>query len=427
MDTVTTELNSGTVDSKLKHWIKLITVTGSAQILVQALGLISGILIIRLLPTKEYAFYTLANTMLGTMTILADGGIGAGVMAQGGKVWQDKEKLGSVLVTGYSLRKKFAIGSLIIAVPTLLYLLLHNGSTWLKAIIIVGTLIPAFIAALSDSLLEISLKLRQEINPLQKNQIWVAFVRMLFVFPLYFSPFAAIAVIANGIPRILGNIKLRKLISTNVNLNQKADPTVQKNILKGVARILPGAIYYCVSGQITIWLISIFGNSKAIAQVGALSRLTMILTLVTTIFNTLAIPRFSRLSNYKRALFSNFFKIIAALAGFSIIVVGVVWLFPKFFLMILGNGYMNISSELVLSVIGSCLSLSAGIIYSMSTCRGWLISPFIYIPVNVLCIIITVLVFKVDTLQGALMINIVTSSVQVLMNIFYCLIKISKN
>jgi hypothetical protein len=44
-----------------------------------------GILIIRLLPV-EYAFYTLANTMHRTMTVLADGGITTGVMSQVGKV-----------------------------------------------------------------------------------------------------------------------------------------------------------------------------------------------------------------------------------------------------------------------------------------------------------------------------------------------------
>jgi hypothetical protein len=75
-------------------WGKLISITGSVQLILQALGFASGILIIRLLPVQEYAFYTLANTMLGTMTVLSDGGISAGVMAQGGRVWKDKEKLG---------------------------------------------------------------------------------------------------------------------------------------------------------------------------------------------------------------------------------------------------------------------------------------------------------------------------------------------
>ena len=94
------------------NWGKLISITGSAQIIVQILGFASGILIIRLLPVQEYALYTLANTMLGTMTVLADGGISTGVMSQGAKVWQNKVMLGKVLATGLDLRRKFAIFSL---------------------------------------------------------------------------------------------------------------------------------------------------------------------------------------------------------------------------------------------------------------------------------------------------------------------------
>ena len=64
---------------KINYWLKLITITGLAQVIVQAVGFISGILVIRLLPVQEYALYTLANTMLGTMTVLSDGGISTSV------------------------------------------------------------------------------------------------------------------------------------------------------------------------------------------------------------------------------------------------------------------------------------------------------------------------------------------------------------
>jgi O-antigen/teichoic acid export membrane protein len=161
------------------YWGKAISVTGSVQVLVQAAGLICGIWIIRLLPTKEYAFYTLANTMLGMMTTLADSGISNGVMVLGGRVWQDRKKLGVVLATGLDLRRKFAWGSLTVSVPVLAYLLMHQGAGWMETLFIILVLIPAFWAALSDSLLEIIPKLHQDIKPLQKNQLAVSTGRLL--------------------------------------------------------------------------------------------------------------------------------------------------------------------------------------------------------------------------------------------------------
>jgi O-antigen/teichoic acid export membrane protein len=93
----------------LYEWGKLVSLTGSAQLIIQCVGMITGIFIIRMLTTQEYAYYTIANTMLGTMTILADGGVSVGVMNQGGKVWNDKHELGIVLSTGMVLRKMFGI------------------------------------------------------------------------------------------------------------------------------------------------------------------------------------------------------------------------------------------------------------------------------------------------------------------------------
>jgi O-antigen/teichoic acid export membrane protein len=370
--------------AKATYWAKAISITGAAQIIVQAVGFISGILVIRLLPVQEYALYTLANTMLGTMTVLADGGISTGVMAQGGKVWQDREKLGAVLATGLDLRRKFAIGSLIVSTPILLYLLLHNGASWLTTVLIVLSLIPAFYAALSDSLLEIVPKLQQSILPLQKNQVTVGVGRLLLsALTLFIFPWTFVAILASGFPRIYGNIQLRKIANDFVDKKQLPDPIVRKEILAMVKRILPGAIYYSLSGQITIWLISIFGNTTSVAQLGALGRLAMLLTLFSVLISTLVIPRFARLPEIKTILLKRFMQIFAFLLFVMISIVGVVYIFPNQILWILGNEYAGLQFELFLSIIGSGLGMIAGVAFSLYTSRGWVIHPAILILVNV--------------------------------------------
>jgi len=129
-------------------------------------------------------------------------------------------------------------------------------------ILIVLSLIPAFLAALSDSLLEVAPKLLQDIGNLQKNQISANIGRffMLVIF-LFLFPWTYIAILASGIPRIMANIRLRKISAPYADLNEKSDPVARKEILTLVKRIMPGAIYYCFSAQITIWLISLVGST----------------------------------------------------------------------------------------------------------------------------------------------------------------------
>lgn len=407
------------------NWSKLISITGGAQIILQAIGFISGILIIRLLPVEEYALYTLANTMLGTMTVLADGGISTGVMAQGAKVWQDKEKLGVVLVTGLDLRRKFAISSLIVATPILIYLLLHNGASWLTAMLIVASLIPAFFAALSDTLLEIVPKLHQDILPLQKNQVVVGVGRLLLTgFTIFIFPWTFVAILASGIPRIYGNIRLRKIAHRFVDKNQQTDSVIQGEIMQMVKRILPGAIYYCVSGQITIWLISIFGKTESVAQLGALGRFAILLSLFNVLIATLVIPRYARLLENKALLLNRFMQILFSLIILSCFIVCLVYLLSDQLLWVLGKNYYGLKSELILSIAGTCIGLIGGVSFSLYTSRGWAINPLFSISISLMSIGIGAFFFNVATLNGVLIFNLFLAVIQVVLHGGYCLMKI---
>jgi len=68
----------------LRRLIRSGRVVGSfvaVQIIVQLLGFLSGILLIRILEQREYAFFTIANTMQGTLNLLADVGISVGLVS----------------------------------------------------------------------------------------------------------------------------------------------------------------------------------------------------------------------------------------------------------------------------------------------------------------------------------------------------------
>jgi O-antigen/teichoic acid export membrane protein len=411
--------------SRVLDWGKLISITGGAQLVVQGIGFMSGILVIRVLPTHEYAWYTLANAMLGTMTILADGGIASGVLAQGGKVWQEKSKLGQVLATGLDLRRKFAVGSLLVATPIMFFLLRHHDASWLMTILIIASLIPAFFSALSSTLLDIPLKLKQDIIPLQKNQVGANLGRLLLLLlTLFIFPWAFIAILASGLPQIWANLRLRKLSSAYADWNESPAQDIRNKILSFVKRILPGSIYYCLSGQISIWLISIFGSTSTVAQLGALGRLAILLNLISTLFGTLISPRFARMPTNKKMLLHKFMLIQSGFILLNSFILLIVWMFPHEILWILGKEYAMLSNELVLIITGSCINLLAGLSFSLFTSRGFAINPMISIPVSILAIILGAVLLNISSLQGILLFNICIATVQFIMNSLYGLIKI---
>ena len=413
--------------TRLFYWGKLITVTGTAQIIVQGIGLLCGILVIRFLSPNEYALYTLANTMLGTMVILADGGISMGAMSQAGKVWQDKRKLGLVLSTGLDLRKKFAAGSLLISLPILFYLLTHHGSDWKLSIVIILSIVPAFYASLSGSLLEIVPKIMQDITKLQKVQVITNIARLCILFAvLLLFPFAFVAILAAGVPQLWQNKRLHKISGEHASTVEKPDPLIRKEMLYIVKRNLPGAIYYCVAGQLTIWLISIFGATTSVAKVGALGRIAMLLTLFGILFNTLFLPRFARLPHQKKLLLNRFVQIQAGLVVLGLLIVLTVYLFSSQILWILGPNYSNLKTEFLLNITASYIGLMGGFVYVLNSSRGWIINPFVALPFNLAIIATGIFLIDISTIKGIFIFNIYVCSAELLLLLIYSMLKISR-
>jgi len=408
-------------------WVKLISITGFTQIIVQLIGFISGIIIIRLLPTDQYALYVVGNTMLGTMVVLCDGGIASGVLSQASPVWKDRDKLGMVIVTGLSLKKKMAFVSLSILTPILFYLLTINGATWYTSILIILVLIPCLIASLSTSLLSVPASLKQDIIPLQKNQLVINLGRLTLLSPLILLfPLAFIAIIPSGITQVYGNIKIRKIISDYTNLNQKPSPEIQKKLIKFIKRTLPEAIYYCFSGQLTIWILAVIGTTESVASIGALGRIAILLTVIQSIYSNLVVPRFARLENTFDLILKRFSLIQIILFTVLVLVTIIVYLFSSQILWVLGPKYNGLGNELVLVIIGSCLSMFSGLTYFTCITKTWVISPLILIPVSVVTTLIGLLLIDVSTLHGILIFNIILAAVHVIMNSSYAYYKIFK-
>src|SRR5207237_8337634 len=106
----------------LQRLIRSGRVVGSfvtVQVIVQLVGFLSGILLIRMLEQREYAFFTIANTMQGTLNLLDDVGISVGLVSIGGRVWQNRPRFSHLISTALHLRRRLALLAVIVVTPLL--------------------------------------------------------------------------------------------------------------------------------------------------------------------------------------------------------------------------------------------------------------------------------------------------------------------
>lgn len=374
--------------------------------------MVSGFIIVRQLTINEYAYYTIANTFLGAMTLLSDCGVNTSVYALGAQNWQDKKKMGIILHRGLQLRNHFAIYTLIVSVPVLIYLLFQQHESALSIGLIILSIIPSFYAGLSDAILEVVPKLNQELNVLQKNQTLVAILRLFLVFlAAFIFPFTSAILLANGLPRIFGNIKLKKIALKNAEISNVQDEEVNTETKRIIKRTAPSTIYFVFSSQVSLFILSFLGKTTSIAQLGALGRFSVIFTVFTTFVNMVFIPRFARSENKRSVLLKkSHFILLLSLIG-SLSVGSVLYIFRSFVLRFLGANYQHLDYCFMLIITQGIITVLSSNAYEFNLRKGWVIHPLLDILISLVPTVVFAILIPLNTLPNVILYGILNSLV----------------
>jgi O-antigen/teichoic acid export membrane protein len=388
------------------EWISAIRaalLAGGTQAIVQLVTLLTGLAVVRLLPIHEYAYYTIVNAMLGTLVVLTDGGASQSVLSQGGRVWQDRAALGGIVAGGLKLRRRFAAIAALVSIPIAWFLLRKQGASISAAALLILCTIPIFLSSLTSQLLEVVPRLHQRLWPLQRIQVLGGCLRFVSVVAAAaLVPLASVANLASGLAQLWATMRIRSLALTLADWRRPPDPEAWRQMIAYVRRALPGAIYFAFAGQISVWLIALFGSAESVAQVGALTRLAMAFNLVSSVFALVITPRFARLSDRGGSVLTRYWQVQAGFVVLLGLIVWIVSLFPELALHVLGPEYMGLTDEVVLMAAGSALGVLAGTAYGMAAARGVIVSPFASILFSLLVQVVLIVTLPLNTVAGVL-------------------------
>ena len=393
------------VPTAVQKWFPILLKFTSIQVIVQTLGFAAGILIVRGLPKREYAFYTIGNTMLATILLLADSGISSALTAIGGRVWQDSHRLGSLLTTALLLRRQLAMLTVFAVVPVLIWLLRQNGANALVTVGLVLAVLAGSGLELITRIYAVVLRLRSEIRQIQNQALMAALVKLAAVGIALFIFFNAIVAIATV---VLGYAvqfwMLRRWVSREIDTSAPGDPAMRSEIIAVLRRQGPHSVYYCLQGQITVWLISVFGNSESVANVGALGRLVAVFALLSTVMIEVVLPAFARIRSANQ-LRRRYFQILFGYSAISALSVGVVAMFPGQILSVLGRQYSDLRSDGILMAACAVVSTISGLLWAINSSRAWIVSPAVLIPCTIAVQATLASILDLSTVRGVLLLT----------------------
>ncbi|SRR6266480_5055625 len=388
------------------------------QAAVQIIAFSSGILLVRWLPQREYAYFTIANSMQATLMLLADIGVSVGLVSIGGRVWQDRHRFGELINTGLAVRKKLAAVAAIIVAPILYAMLVRNGASSIYTLLLIGVVLAGFAIQISVDIFSVVPRLRSDIGRIQKIDFSCAIARLLLIVGLvYLFAIAGLAVAIASATFLLQYFLLRAYAAKVVDLKANENAEDRHEIVRLIKSLAANTLFYCFQGQITVFLISFFARHAAsVAEVGALGRLAMIFTVLTNLLINIFVPAFARCQD-KRKLRWLYAAIVSGVALFSLAVLCAAAFLPNQFLFVLGNRYSHLHRELLLMIGVAVITALSGTLWLLNASKAWVSGAWLYIPLTLATQIALIPFTDFSSVAGVLVFNLISAAPSLLLNL----------
>jgi O-antigen/teichoic acid export membrane protein len=399
------------------HRARVIGNFAFVQAIVQFIGFLSGILLIRWLSQTEYAYFTIANSMQGTINLLADIGISVGLVSIGGRVWQDRHRFGELINTALHVRRKLGALAIIVVTPIMCSMLLRNGAPIFYTAVLAIVVLVGLYVQFSLGVLGVIPRLRSDITRIQIIDVTGALVRLVLIVTLGFLVLnAGVAVTIASAVFFLQYAMLRRYAARVVDLTAPENPQDRQEILRLTKHLAANAVFYCFQGQITVFLISFFGHRvSSVAEVGALGRLAMIFAVLTNLLTNVFVPAFARCQEPKKLRWL-YLAIIGAAIAFSLVVIAGAAIFPDQFLFVLGGKYAHLHRELLLMVGGSVLAALTGTFWALNASKAWISGAWLYIPLTLGTQIALIPFTDFSSVMGVLTFNLLSNVPNLFLN-----------
>jgi O-antigen/teichoic acid export membrane protein len=358
--------------SRVQRWAGLITSFLAGQGTVQLINLITGFFLLRWMSIESYAQFSIAFGFQSMTQWLVDLGAVGSIVALVGNRRGDKEVVGRYIRSA----KHFRIRLLCFTVPgaAIVFSLITSKYQWtwtLKVLLfssIIGTLcFQGWVSFYSTPLL-----INQSIGRFYKPQIISSIWRLSLCFILKLGAAlsawttAWVSTSAVAIQGLIYRAGAKHLVAEP----KKSDLHANKEMLHYLAPTTPWIVFTAFQGQISLFVIALFGQTRNVAEVAALGRLGQLFLILGAANSVVISPYIARVPQNKLPM--RYIQILGIAFGIASVLCVAAFLFPQPLLWILGSKYENLHIEIGWAVAGSCVGYVGTVMLAMHNARKWI-------------------------------------------------------
>ncbi len=262
--------------------------------------------------------------------------------------------------------------AILVVTPILYWLLARNGASPTYAAILIGAILFGLLLQFSLGILSVVPRLHSDLSRIQKIDLTGAIVRLIVLVGCAFLFLnAAVALFVSAMAFLLQFWMLRRYAARVVDLDapeNAEDRTAMKGFIKNQAA---NAVFFCLQGQITVFLISFFREPRVVGGRGRRAG---------TAGDDLYRPgpvapqrlrsRVRALSDPDQVAAGSISASSGGVTAFCLAVIGAAAFFPNQFLFVLGDKYSHLQHELLLMIAGTVMNVLTGTLWVLNASKG---------------------------------------------------------
>jgi O-antigen/teichoic acid export membrane protein len=357
---------------RLRRWVGILTAFFASQGLAQLLSMAAGLLFVREMAPDAWALYALALSVLTAFSFLSDLGANASLLYFAHRCRRQGEPFDPYRQAVRSLRLAvFALGAPLVALGFPAAALAKGfspGDAWLTGLAI----LPAVAFQILTSVQQMELRLDGDYARSYRADVAGGALRFggagLLTLAGWLPAWPAVASGALGsAATVWVGRRPRPPLEPP---SPEALRSARRAVLRYLLPTLPSGLYFALQGQLMVWFAAAFGSTESLAEVGALSRLGLLLGLFSSLIGVVFLPRLAVITD-DRLYLRRTLAFGAALLALALGLLAGAWLLPELFLAILGPHYRGLGAELLLVVAGSGLTLLGAFAVAINAARSW--------------------------------------------------------
>lgn len=396
--------------------LRQIATVGGVESLGVAVGGVSGLLIVNVLPKDQYAAYTFLAACMMLVLGVTDLGLAHCCMPVVGQ--RSNEVPWVVGACQQVFRKRWLLLGLGLLLVVPYWFLTSRQHGWFG---------PAYFLASALMLTVVLLALREHyggtilvilghIPSLNRIGFTSSLVRITFVGTVLLLPTTswtvAGVVAATAATSIVSVMFFRHEFRVHEIGDSRLDADDARRVDAQVIQIakplvLP-AIFYQVQGVVTVFLVSLFGTSNMMAEVGAFGRLSMVLIVVDRVTGILLFPAIARSPTGTRLQSIVLRAHLAYLCTMGLALLTSIY-FPQYWILLLGSKYSSLTPLVWMVFLSSMLQSASGFAFRSLTVRGATSGQSYSILVTLTIQVLYLAVIGVTDLRSVLGFGIATS------------------